>query len=185
MRRPDHLGPVQIVGYLARYHGIRVSEATASRPLRRHGLQRRPHRVGRRAVHPHRSEKHVPGHHVHMDVTCLTLRGPGGRRLRRSPYTAIDDATRVRALRVYRRHTQQHAIAFVDYVGGPFPFRMHTIRTARGHAFQALFHWHGADHGIRHVYITPRTPPLNGPGRAFASHRPAGVLSTPERHRRR
>ena len=26
------------------------------------------------------------------------------------------DATRIRALRVYRRHPQQHAIAFVNYV---------------------------------------------------------------------
>ena len=50
----------------------------------------------------------------------------------------------------------------MDYVLAKFLFRIHTVRTARGHEFQALFHWHVADQGIRHVYIKPRTPQLNG-----------------------
>ena len=60
-------------------------------------------------------------------------------------------------------------MAFVDYVIGKFPFRIHTIRTDRGHEFQALFHWHVADQGIRHVYIKPRSPQLNG--KVERSHR--------------
>ena len=75
----------------------------------------------------------------------------------------------MRALKVYRRHTQQNAIAFVDYVVQKFPFRIHTVRTDRGHEFQALFHWHLADQGIRHVYIKARTPQLNG--KVERSHR--------------
>lgn len=169
LRRTYHLGPIRIVWYLARYHGITISDATVYRTLRRHGLQRLPNRVGRRAVHTHRYAKQVPGHHVQVDVKFLTFLGPAGQRLRRYQYTAIDDATRIRALRVYRRHTQQNAIAFVDYVVGKFPFRIHTIRTDRGHEFQALFHWHLADQGIRHVYIRPRTPQLNG--KVERSHR--------------
>jgi len=43
------------------------------------------------------------------------------------------------------------------------------VRTDRGHEFQALFHWHLADQGIRHVYIKGRTPQLNG--KAERSHR--------------
>ena len=39
----------------------------------------------------------------------------------------------------------------------------------RGHEFQALFHWHVADQGIRHVYIKPRSPQLNG--KVERSHR--------------
>ncbi len=31
-----------------------------------------------------------------------------------------------------------------------------------GHEFQAKFHWHIEDVGIRHVHIKPRTPRLNG-----------------------
>lgn len=31
-----------------------------------------------------------------------------------------------------------------------------------GHEFQAKFHWHVADWGIKQVYIKPQTPRLNG-----------------------
>jgi transposase InsO family protein len=65
-------------------------------------------------------------------------------------------------LKIYPRHTQQNAIDFVDYVLSKFPFRIQTIRTDNGHEFQAKFHWHLEDLGIRHVYIKPRTPRLNG-----------------------
>ena len=65
-------------------------------------------------------------------------------------------------MKIYPRHTQQNAIDFVDYVLSKFPFRIQTIRTDNGHEFQAKFHWHLEDLGIRHVYIKPRTPRLNG-----------------------
>jgi transposase-like protein len=116
LRRTYHLGPIRIVWYLERYHGIRVSDATVYRSLKRHGMHRLPNRVGRRAVHTHRYAKQVPGHHVLVDVRFLTLQGKPGQRIRHYQYTAIDDATRVRALKVYRRHTQQNAITFVDHV---------------------------------------------------------------------
>jgi len=48
---------------------------------------------------------------------------------------AIDDATRVRALKIYRRHNQKNAKDFIDYVVEKFPFRIHTVRTDRGHEF--------------------------------------------------
>ena len=51
---------------------------------------------------------------------------------------------------------------FANYVLQKFPFRIQQIRTDRGHGFQARFHWHVEDLGIRHVYIKARTPQLNG-----------------------
>ena len=36
------------------------------------------------------------------------------------------------------------------------------IRTDRGHEFQAKFYWHVEDRGVRHAYIKPRSPQLNG-----------------------
>ena len=57
----------------------------------------------------------------------------------------------------------------MDYVIAKFPFRIHTVRTDRGHEFQARFHWHVEDQGIQHVYIKPRTPQLNG--KVERSHR--------------
>ena len=70
LRRTYHLGPIRIAWYLERYHGIRVCDATVYRTLTRHGLNRLPTRVGRRAVHTHRYEKQVPGHHVQVDLVC-------------------------------------------------------------------------------------------------------------------
>jgi transposase InsO family protein len=56
-----------------------------------------------------------------------------------------------------------------DYIGEKFPFRIHTVRTDRGHKWQAQFDWHVEDKGITHVYITPRSSQLNGKGER--SHR--------------
>ena len=92
----------------------------------------------------------------------LNFKTEAGRKIRYFQYTAIDDATRIRALKIYERHTQQNAIDFVDYVIAKFPFRINTVRTDNGHEFQAKFHWHLEDAGIRHAYIKPRTPRLNG-----------------------
>ena len=89
--------------------------------------------------------------------------------MRRYQYTAIDDATRVRALKVYERHTQENAIDFVNYVVEKFPFRISTVRTDNGHEFQSLFHWHVEDLGMTHAYIRVRTPRLNG--KVERSHR--------------
>ena len=107
LRRTYHLGPIRIVWYLERYHGITISKAGVYRILRRHGLNRLPSRVGRRTVHTHRYAKQVPGNHVQVDVTFLTLVGKDGKATRRYRYTVIDDATRIRTLKVYTRHTQQ------------------------------------------------------------------------------
>ena len=163
------LGPERIMWYLARYHGLQTSVSTIYRTLIRQGLRRLPKNVGRRAIHTRRYAKQVPGHHIQVDVKFLGLKTAEGNLIRRYQYTAIDDATRIRALRIYRRHNQRNAIDFIDYVIEKFPFRIHTVRTDRGHEFQAQFHWHVEDKGIRQVYIKPRTPQLNG--KVERSHR--------------
>jgi transposase InsO family protein len=169
LRGTYHLGPQRITWYLERYHGVQTSCSTVYRTLIRNGMRRLPKHVGRRAVHTHRYSKRVPGHHIQVDVKFLSLKTADGSRVRRFQYTAIDDATRVRALRIYRRHNQKNAIEFIDYVIEKFPFRIHTVRTDRGHEFQAQFHWHVEDRGINHVYIKPRSPQLNG--KVERSHR--------------
>ena len=107
LRRQYHLGPQRITWYLERYHGITTSCSTVYRTLIRNGVGRLPKTVGRRAVHTRRYSKKVPGHHVQVAVAFLWLTGRDGRKVRRYQYTAIDDATRIRALRVYSRHNQK------------------------------------------------------------------------------
>ena len=169
LRKVYGLGPQRISWYLERYHAIKTSCASVYRPLVRHGLRRLPRNVGRQAVHTHRYAKEVPGHQVQADVKIVSLKAADGHRVRRFQYTAIDDATRLRALKIYGRHNQVNAMNFIDYVIDKFPFRIHTIRTDRGHEFQAQFHWHVEDKGIRHVYIKSRSPELNG--KVERSHR--------------
>jgi transposase InsO family protein len=113
-------------------------------------------------VQTHRYEKQVPGLHVQVDVKFLTLQRQKGAPVRRYQYTAIDDVTRVRAPKIYRLHTQANAIDFINYVVEKLAFRIRTIRTDRGHEFQALFRWHVADFCMEHVYIKPRATQLNG-----------------------
>lgn len=148
--------------YFERYHGIQISESTVTRVLRAYGLSRLSKTAPRRALHTKRYSKTVPGHHVQVDITFLCVKDIRGGKVRRFQYTGVDDATRIRALKVYAKHNQEYAIKFIDYVIEKFPFRIHTIRTDRGHEFQARFHWHVEDMGIRHVYVKARAPQLNG-----------------------
>jgi transposase InsO family protein len=169
LRKVYQLGSTRITWYLERYHGIKVSESSVHRTLARNGVNRLPKNASRRTVHTKRYSKKVPGHHVQVDVIFITLKGQNNKAIRRYQYTAIDDATRIRALKIYDRHNQANAIDFIKYVVDKFPFRIHTIRTDRGHEFQAKFHWFVEDMGMRHAYIKPRSPQLNG--KVERSHR--------------
>jgi transposase InsO family protein len=162
LRRTYHLGPMRILWYLKRYHDIKVSSGGVYSVLKRNGMNLLPRNSRKRTVLTQRYEKQVPGHHVQVDVKFLTFRDASGETVRRFQYTAIDDATRIRALKVYEKHSQQNAMDFIDHVVEKFPFRIHTIRTDNGHEFQAKFHWHVEDLGMTHRYIKPRTPRLNG-----------------------
>ena len=169
LRRNYHLGQLRISWYLERYHGIKISPGGVYGVLKRNGLNRLPKNAKKRTVTTKRYEKQMPGHHIQMDVKFLKFKDKAGKIVKRYQYTAIDDATRIRALKIYKQHTQKNAINFANYVIRKFPFRIHTIRTDNGHEFQSQFHWHVEDLGIRHVYIKPGTPRLNG--KVERSHR--------------
>jgi hypothetical protein len=70
-----------------------------------------------------------------MDVKFIApLRGT---RRKHHQFTAIDDCTRIRVLRIYDRCDQRAAIQFVDYVLEQLPFRVEVIQTDNGAEFQA------------------------------------------------
>ncbi len=127
-------------------------------------MNRLPQNTRRRSPGPKAKlyEKQVPGHHIQMDVKFLTFMDKNEKKIKRYQYTAIDDATRVRFLKIYNRHTQNNAIDFMNHVIKKLPFRIKMVRTDNGHEFQARFHWHLLDLGINHVYIKPGSPKLNG-----------------------
>jgi transposase InsO family protein len=162
LRKTYHLGQLRISWFLERCHGIKVSSGGVYQVLKRNGMNRFPRNAKTRTVLPQRYEKQVPGHQIQVDVKFLNFIRTDGKKIRRFQYTAVDDATRIRALKIYPRHTQENAIRFIDHVVSKFPFRIHTIRTDNGHEFQAKFIWHVEDLGIRHIYNRPRSPTLNG-----------------------
>ena len=60
-----------------------------------------------------------------MDVKFLER--IAGTRKRLYQFTAIDDCTRIRVLKVYDACTQSTAIRFIDEVVRRLPFRVHVI----------------------------------------------------------
>jgi len=76
---------------------------------------------------------------------------------------------RFRVLKVYDACNQRTAIRFIDEVMRRLPFRVHVIQSDNGAEFQSQFHWHVESPDIRHVYIRPRSPHLNG--KVERSHR--------------
>lgn len=169
LRQNYHFGAGKIRDYLRRFHRIRVAAATVQRILTKHGLRRLPANQKHR---PHgkrwqRYEKAQPGHRLQMDVKFLE-RIPGTKK-RLYQFTAIDDCTRIRVLKIYDACNQETAIEFADEVFRRLPFRVHVVQTDNGAEFQSKFHWHLEGLDIRHVYIRPRTPRLNG--KVERSHR--------------
>ena len=169
LRQNYHFGPGKIADYLKRFHRLAVARSSVHRILGAHGMSRLPANQKHR---PHkqrwqRYEKPQPGHRLQLDVKFLE-RIPGTKK-RLFQFTAIDDCTRIRVLKVYDACNQTTAIRFIDEVLRRLPFRVLVVQTDNGAEFQSRFHWHLAGLDIRHVYIRPRTPHLNG--KVERSHR--------------
>jgi transposase InsO family protein len=169
LRQHYHFGPGKIADYLRRFHQQSLAVSSVHRILVRHGMNRLPANQKHR---PHgrrwqRYEKPQPGHRLQVDVKFLE-RIPGTRK-RLYQFTAIDDCTRIRVLKIYDACNQGTAIRFIDEVLRRLPFRVLVVQTDNGAEFQTHFHWHLDSLDIRHVYIRPRTPHLNG--KVERSHR--------------
>jgi transposase InsO family protein len=169
LRQHYHFGAPRIADYLKRFHQVTIARSTVHRILTRRGMPRLPanqkhHAHGKRWQ---RYEKPQPGHRLQVDVKFLE-RMPGTRR-RFYQFTATDDCTRMRVLKIFDACKQRTAIQFIDDVLRRLPFRVLVVQTDNGAEFQSQFHWHLEQRDIRHVYIRPRTPHLNG--KVERSHR--------------
>jgi hypothetical protein len=132
LRQHYHFGPSRIAAYLHRFHGIAIAGSSVHRILVRHGMNRLPANQKHR---PHgkrwqRYEKPQPGHRLQLDVKFLE-RIPGTRR-RLFQFTAIDDCTRIRVLKIYDACNQRTAVLFIDEVLRRLPFRVLVVQTDNG-----------------------------------------------------
>ena len=101
LRQHYHFGPGMIADYLHRFHQLSIAPSSVHRLLGKHGMSRLP---ANQKYRPHRTrwtryEKPQPGHRLQLDVKFLE-RIPGTRK-RLYQFTAIDDCTRIRVLKVY------------------------------------------------------------------------------------
>ena len=102
----------------------------------------------------------IPSRSVQLDVKFV----PRVERARQRFYqfTAIDEATRFRVLRIYDHDNTKTAIDFLREVREHFPFAIQRIQTDNGSSFGLQFIWHLSDLSISHKRIPPYCPELNG-----------------------
>jgi transposase len=109
--------------WLARVHEVRVATETIQRVFRDIGV---PHLVKTRRRRPKQLklfEKERPGDSVQIDVKVVVRK-----RSKWFQYTAIDDCTRVRILRLYRRQNHHSSLAFLRELTATFPFQIRKIQ---------------------------------------------------------
>src|SRR5215470_4869603 len=111
-----------------------------------------------------RPELHIPGQSVQVEVKHLKTQSG-----RLYQFTAIDEATRYRVLKIYEHNSIQSAIQFINEVRQAFPVAIRRIQTDNGSEWGTDFTWHLHDLGIAHRHIPPSCPESNG--KVERSHR--------------
>jgi transposase InsO family protein len=165
-RRELEYGAARTQVWLLRVHQIRLPRATITLAFRRLGLPRLPRRR-KRAVRPRQLrlfEKPNPGDCVQIDVKYVKVHGQ-----RAYQYTALDDCTRLRVLRLYRHLGLRSSLEFLTELRRRLPFPIRQIQTDHGAEFQLDFVLAVEQAGIHHRYIRPRRPQQNG--KVERSHR--------------
>jgi len=153
IRKEFSFGPQRISLHLSRVHSIEVSGPTVWRVLKAHNLPNikkyRKHNDITRYNRP------IPGDRVQIDVTKV---GP-----KCYQFTAIDDCTRFRALRLYPNKKAESTVDFLGHILDTFQFPVHRIQTDWGtEFFNDTFQEELMDHFIKFRPIKPRSPHLNG-----------------------
>jgi transposase len=116
-RRELAYGALRTQLWLRRIHNVRVAVGTIQRVFRDLGLprlRRTPKRVPRQMK---LFEKATPGESVQVDVKFVKIAGRWA-----FQYTALDDCTRFRVLRLYRRLHQSSSLAFLTELCPSLPF---------------------------------------------------------------
>ncbi|MBJ7436102.1 MAG: transposase, partial [Acinetobacter sp.] len=152
-RKQHKFGPQRIQTYLLREHNIKLSSPTIWRVLQKHDVK--PLKRYRSPKVPIRYSRPVPGDRVQIDVM----------KVRKGCYqfTAIDDCTRLRVLRLYDNKKAESSVDFLRHVLDNMPFPVQRIQTDWGTEFFAEnFQYELMEHFIKFRPIKPRSPHLNG-----------------------
>jgi transposase InsO family protein len=150
--------------WLERVHRVRLTTVTIQRVFRDLGMPRLRRTKRRAARQLLLFEKEKPGDSVQVDVKVVkTAEG------RSYQYTALDDCTRYRILRLYRRCNEATSLTFLRELRQGLPFSIRKLQTDNGSEFSITFSLTVQEAGIKHRYIKPRRPQQNG--KVERSHR--------------
>ncbi len=143
--------------WLQRVHGIRLAMGTIQRVFRDVGLPRLRRTRKREPRQMKLFEKAEPGDSIQVDVKYVRIAGRWA-----FQYTALDDCTRFRVLRLYRHLHHGSSLAFLAELRRAFPFPLKRLQCDHGQEFSFAFVLGVEAAGIRHRYIRPRRPQQNG-----------------------
>ena len=105
----------------------------------RNGISRFSEKASGRTVHTKRYAKETPGHQVRINVKYVSLNDSNCYNILCFQYTATDDATGIRALKIYKKHNHKNAFEFKDHIIDKFTFLILNIRTDRDHKYKYNF----------------------------------------------
>ena len=150
--------------WLERVHKIRVNAKTIQRVFCDLGLPVLTKTPRRKPKQLMLFEKEAPGDSIQVDVKVVQVK-----REKIFQYTALDDCTRVRVLRLYPRQNQRSSLHFLDELRRALPFPIKKLQCDNGSECPLAFKLAVEAAGIKHRYIKPRRPQQNG--KVERSHR--------------
>jgi transposase InsO family protein len=152
--RKRRLGSRRIQSELIRLYNCSLSRRTIQKVLDQH--QQAPLKTTRRTRKTvKRYAREIPGDRVQMDTCEITKQ--------LYQYTAIDDCTRLKVIKLYTEKSARNSLDFLEYVFEELPFPIQRIQTDRGMEFFAHeFQKRLMDYAIKFRPIKPRSPHLNG-----------------------
>ena len=160
IREERRYGAVRTSLYLQRHYHAYVSPTTILKIFHRHHVGRVSLKKYRPGPKPADAPLQVPGRSVQLDVKFVPRVGRARQRFYQ--FTAIDEATRFRVLRIYDHNNTKTAIDFLREVREHFPFAIQKIQTDNDSSFGPQFTWHLSDLSISHRHIPPGCPEVNG-----------------------
>lgn len=153
LRESRNLGVRRIKSELLRLYQCSLSLATIHRVLSEADVK--PIKKLKRKKKFKRYQRPIPGDRVQAD-TCKIAPGI-------YQYTAVDDCSRWRVLKIYKRANANNTLDFIDTMVERFPFPIQRLQTDRGREFFAVkVQKKLMEYGIKFRPNKPASPHLNG-----------------------
>lgn len=153
------------LGEILRREDIKISTSSIGRILKRRGLidQKKSRKLSLRrrlAIERKKAEKELkdkgPGYLVQMDTKQFCILGQ-----RFYQFTAIDTATRIKYIQVFRSAGSKNATSFLEELLNYLPFPIKAVQTDNGSEFLKYFHQVCLKHNITHYFTDPYCPKQN------------------------